>query len=125
MVSHILPFHRGRGLASLSSIIVMVAFIYILGIQTSKYDLPLVNLTTEQWNNSHFFFLKANQSSVGFVGQMVTPNAQIPLIILHFPLPIVEQKNLGSIYQDLNLQCAEKCDKKVRDSLPTLTCCLK
>jgi len=36
MVSQILPFHRGRGLASLSSIIVMVAFIYILGIQTSE-----------------------------------------------------------------------------------------
>jgi len=36
MVSQVLLFHRGRSLASLSSIIVMIAFIYILGIQTGE-----------------------------------------------------------------------------------------
>ena len=86
MVSQILPFHRGRGLASLSSIIVMVAFIYILGIQTSKYDLPLVNLTTEQWNNSYFFFLKGESIKCWVCRSDGDPKCADPFDNTSFPI---------------------------------------
>merc|ERR1711963_435751 len=36
MVTQILPSPRGRGLASVTSVFVMIAFIYILGIQTGE-----------------------------------------------------------------------------------------
>ena len=52
MVTQILPSPRGRGLASVTSVFVMIAFIYILGIQTG--ELRIITKALSDWHCCFF-----------------------------------------------------------------------